>query len=264
MPLVDRVHLVDAKRWGRRPFHPETLGDIARVRRELQAERYDVCVDLQGAVRSAVIGRFAGAARMIGEDQPREGAARWLFGERIATVGRHVIEQSIEVLNAVEDEKLPVVQPLLPREPAAEAWVDSLLNQGLKLPYVVINPGAGWGAKRWPAERYGLVAKGLAAMGFGVVVNASPEETELSAEVVRASCGGAVAVTPGLGELIALTRRSALAIAGDTGPLHLACALGKPVVGIFGPTDPAAISGCCGIRRVSETIAGGAGRRRVC
>jgi heptosyltransferase I len=238
MPLVDRLHLVNAKSWGRRPFHAETLGEIRRLRRELRESRYDVCVDLQGAVRSAVIGRWARAARMIGEDQPREAMARWWFSERVATTGRHVIEQATDVLNAIAGDCLPPASPLLPRDAAAEGWVESLLHGRVAAPFAVISPGAGWGAKRWPAERYGLVAKGLAARGLGVVVNAGPEEAHLATELVRASGGIALPAIPTLGELIELTRKSSLLIAGDTGPLHLACALGKPVVGIFGPTDP--------------------------
>jgi len=196
-------------------------------------------VDLQGAIRSAVIGRWAGAARMIGENHPRERPARWWFNERVATTGRHVIEQAIEVLGRVAHENLPIVAPLLPRDAAAEAWVESLLRGAVKPPFVLINPGAGWGAKRWPAERYGIVAKRLAALGYSVVVNAGPEEVDLAVELVAASGGVAVPMNPTLGQLIALTRKSSLTIAGDTGPLHLACALGKPVVAIFGPTDPA-------------------------
>jgi heptosyltransferase I len=238
MPLVDRLHLANAKRWGRQPFHPKTLSEIRRLRRELRESRYDVCVDLQGAVRSAVIGRWAGAARMIGEDQPRENLARWWFSERVATTGRHVIEQASEVLNSIAREKLPLAPPLLPCDVAAEAWVKSLLRDRVAAPFALISPGAGWGAKRWPAERYGLVAKGLAARGLGVVVNAGPEEAQLATELARASGGIALPAIPALGELIELTRKSSLLIAGDTGPLHLACALGKPVVGIFGPTDP--------------------------
>jgi len=238
MPLVDRVHLINPKQWGRRPWHPETLADIRRVRRELREARYDVCVDLQGAIRSAVIGRWARAPRMIGEDRPRERAARRLFGERVPTTGRHVIEQAIEVLEAVAGDRLPMVLPLLPRDVAAEAWVGRWISDRVKNPFVLINPGAGWGAKCWPAKRYGMAAKELAARGFGVVVNAGPEEVELGAQVITASGGAAVAVNPTLSELIELTRNSSLMIAGDTGPLHLACALGKPVVGIFGPTDP--------------------------
>lgn len=239
MPLVDRVHIVNAKDWARRPVHPATLREIASVRRELLEARYDVCVDLQGAVRSALIGRSAGPARMIGEDDPREGAARWFFGERVKTAGRHVIEQSIEVLNAVAGENLPTVPSLLPRDAVAVAWVECLLRDRVKAPFVVINPGAGWGAKRWPVERYGAVARGLAALGYGVVANAGPEEVDLVREFVEASGGAAIYAVPSLVELIELTRRSSLTIAGDTGPLHLACTLGKPVVAIFGPTDPA-------------------------
>jgi heptosyltransferase-1 len=239
MPVVDRVHLIDPKQWGRRPLHPATLQDMARARRELRAEQYDVCVDLQGAVRSAVIGRWTGAPRMIGEDQPREWAARWFFGERAPTTGRHVIEQAIEVLEAIAGERLTFTQPALPRDAEAEAYVCRLMRGSVQAPIALINPGAGWGAKRWPVERYGVVAKGLAARGFAVFVNIGPDEVELGEQVTAASGGAAVTVTPTLGQLIELTRKASLLIAGDTGPLHLACALGKPVVGIFGPTDPA-------------------------
>ena len=239
MPLIDRLHLVNAKQWGRAPLAGRTLGEIRRLRRELREAEYDVCVDLQGAVRSALIGRSARPRRMIGEATPREAPARWFFGERIRTQGRHVIEQAIEVVNSIANESLPVVAPLLPCDRDAEAWCDAFLAKRVNQPFVLFNPGAGWGAKRWPAERYGLVARALTARGYGVVVNTGPEEEALATELVAASGGAAVTVNPRLGQLISLTRRASLMIAGDTGPLHLACALGKPVVGIFGPTDPA-------------------------
>ncbi len=128
-PLVDRMHLATAKSWSRSPLHPGTLQEIRAVRGELRAEGYDVCVDLQGAVRSALLGRLAGASRMIGEDRPREPAARWLFGERISTQGVHVIEQAVEVCQAIAGERLNAVLPLLPVDPAAESWADMLLEE---------------------------------------------------------------------------------------------------------------------------------------
>jgi heptosyltransferase-1 len=103
-------------------------------------------------------------------------------------------------------------------------------------PAVLINPGAGWGAKRWPAERYAAVARGLIDRGLRVLVNAGPGEKSLAEAIAQST--GATAVSCSLEQLIALMRRTKLAIAGDTGPLHLACALGRPVVGIYGPTDP--------------------------
>lgn len=234
MPLVDRVHVVPARQWARSPLSTKTLRDVRRARRELREERYDVCIDLQGAVRSAVIAKWARARRLIGEDAPRERVARWFFTERVKTRGVHVIEQAIEVMNAVAGDTLPVRLPLLPVDVDAERKADAI-----GAPFVLLNPGAGWGAKRWPMERYAAVAEHLRDAGYGVVVNAGPGEESLAGEVAALSNDAAVPLQASIAELIAVTRRAALVIAGDTGPLHLACALGKPVVGIFGPTDPA-------------------------
>jgi len=109
---VHRTHLVNAKEWARFPLKPQTIREIGALRHALRSERYDLCIDLQGAVRSALAGRLAGAPRMIGEDQPREWAARWLFSERVATHGVHMIEQAVEVCDAAAGERLSPVLPL--------------------------------------------------------------------------------------------------------------------------------------------------------
>jgi heptosyltransferase-1 len=234
MPLADKIHLVPAKQWGRNPLSGSTIRDIRRVRRDLRAEHYDICVDLQGAVRSAVLGRWSHPQRLIGEAKPREWAAQYLFDETVNTRGVHVIEQAIEVVCAIAQEELPLVPPRLPRSEDAERKYSSVQR-----PFAILNPGAGWGAKRWPAERYGAVARALADKGLFVVINAGPGEEELAEEVKRSSIAKAIVLSPSVEELIALTRDATLMIAGDTGPLHLASALGVPVVGIYGPTDPA-------------------------
>jgi heptosyltransferase-1 len=234
MPLVDHLHIVPAKKWARSPFNPATLREMRSVRKEIRAMRYDVVVEMQGAVRATMVARWARTGRIIGEAEPREFAAKWFFNEKVETRGVHVIEQSLEVANAIDGENLAMTLPLLPREPAADARAAELPQ-----PFVLLSPGAGWGAKRWPAERYGLVARQMADAGYGVVINRGPAEEDLAEEIVRSSGGAARALTLNMTELIAVTRRTALAIAGDTGPLHLACALGIPVVGIYGPTDPA-------------------------
>ncbi|KAA6456059.1 glycosyltransferase family 9 protein [Acidobacteria bacterium AB60] len=251
-PLVDHLHLAAAKAWGKQPLAPRTAAALAALRRTLRAGCYDAVLDFQGAVRSAALGWLAGTRRRIGESHPREFAARWLFTERVSTRGVHVIEQDLELAAAVAGDDLQPISPLLPIDPAAEAWCDTLLAScppplASRLsplasgpsPVCLLNPGAGWGAKRWPLDRYASVAATLASRGFCVLVNAGPSE-EAMAETIRAGSGGAARpVTCTLAQLIALTRRVALLIAGDTGPLHLACALGRPVVGIYGPTDPA-------------------------
>jgi heptosyltransferase-1 len=234
MPLVDRIHIVPAKQWARAPLSPSTWRDMMRVRRELRAMEYDMVVEMQGAIRAAMVAGWARTRHIVGEAKPRELPARWFFHQKVRTRGVHVIEQSLELANAVFGEKLPMRLPLLPCDPAAEAGAAELPQ-----PFVLLSPGAGWGAKRWPADRYGEVARRLAQAGYGVVINVGPAEEHLGREIVESSGGAARMLVLNMAELIAVTRRAALAIAGDTGPLHLASALGRPVVGIYGPTDPA-------------------------
>ncbi len=236
-PLVDRIYFAAAKEWGRRPLRASTLREIRELRRGLREEKYDAVLDLQGAVRSAAIARMTGCRRVIGEAAPREYAAKWLFHERVATGGVHVIDQDVELASAVAGDALEAVKPLLPEDEEAELWSGKVLGPKAA-PTVLMNPGAGWGAKRWPPERYAVVAQGLLDRGFEVLVNTGPGEEPLAQVVVRATSGAARLLMPSLGHLIALMRRVTLCIAGDSGPLHLACALGRPVVGIYGPTDP--------------------------
>src|SRR5262249_1141931 len=119
------------------------------------------------------------------------------------------------------------VPDLLPKGETSEK-VSALTNGR----FAVLNPGAGWKAKEWPPERYGAVAKELAKEGIRSVVNIGPGDYEsLLADIVEHSSDGAAQrVRCSIPELIALTRRAALFIGGDTGPMHLANALGVPVV----------------------------------
>jgi len=238
MPVVDRLHYAATRDWRGKPLTMKTLRSIRALRQELQTAGYDAVIDLQGAIRSAVVGRMAGHRRVIGEAEPREGIARWLFTERVPTHGAHVIEQDLELVAQIAGDELEHVPPDLPIDPAAEAWCDDLLRSSGERHVALINPGAGWGAKRWPVERYAEVARGLMARGLRVLVNAGPGEEPMADVIVKGASSAAIPLAMSLDQLIAVTRRVSLCIAGDTGPLHLASALGRPVVGIYGPTDP--------------------------
>lgn len=235
-PLVDAVHLVNLKRWKRAPLKTETRRAVAATRSELRAQRYDVAIDLQGAIRSAVLAQMSGARKLIGEASPREYPARWWFNQKVETRGVHVIEQAHEVICGFLHHQLPIASTEFPRDPVAEQWAESLVRDGS--PFAILNPGAGWGAKCWPAERYGAVASTLKKTGIASLVNVGPGESHLGAEVAARSGGAACVIECSIPQLIALTRRAALFIGGDTGPVHLASALQIPVVAIFGPTDP--------------------------
>ncbi len=247
-PLVDRLHCVPAKAWARHPLRPATLAGILQVRRELREPAYDAALDLQGALRSAVLARWAHPARLLGEDNPRESAARLFFEERIPSAEVHVIEQAADVARALCGDPLPLGLPPLPHDEAAKQWCTAAgVGEDPGLP-VMLHPGAGWGAKRWPVERYAEAGALIAQQtGARIVINAAPGELELGhalaarlqAPLQNAGLPPALLLSPTVGQLIELSRRISLAIGGDTGPLHLAAALGKPTIGIFGPTDPA-------------------------
>jgi heptosyltransferase I len=241
-PLVNRIFEVPAKAWSRRPLHASTLREILILRAKLRAISYDAVLDLQGSVRSGIVARFTGCTRIVGEAQPREAAAKWLFSERIETSGVHVIEQDLELVEAVAGDMLTYVAPALPEDPEAESWCSRLQEEIAAgqpgAPILLVHPGAGWGAKRWPPERYGAVAAEFVRRGGIALINAGLGEEDLAARVAADSRSQARIVRCSISQLIALTRHISLAIGGDTGPLHLASALGKPVIGIYGPTDP--------------------------
>jgi heptosyltransferase I len=237
-PLVDRWSSVPTRDWKRRPFSLNTLRDILGLRRELLADRYDLCVDMQGSIRSAMVGRLAGASIFAGAAKPREAPATWWYKQKIRLSATHVVEQGSELLGVAVGESLSPAKVTLPVDPVAEQWCDALLA-GVAKRFAMIAPTAGWGAKRWPAERYGAVAAALGRAGFRTLVNAESSQDEAGVQVVKASGGAATLVPCSVGQMIALVRRAGVVIAGDTGPLHLAAALERPVVGLFGPTDPA-------------------------
>jgi heptosyltransferase I len=237
-PLVDRWSSVPTRDWKRRPFSLNTLRDILGLRRELLADRYDLCVDMQGSIRSAMVGRMAEALMFAGAAEPRETPAAWLYKRKIRLSATHVVEQGCELLGAAVGETLRPAKVTLPVDPVADQWCDALLT-GVEERFAMIAPTAGWGAKQWPVERYGAVAAALGRAGFRTLVNAPSSEHTVGRRVVEASGGAATLVPCSVGQMIALVRRAGVVIAGDTGPLHLAAALERPVVGLFGPTDPA-------------------------
>jgi heptosyltransferase I len=249
-PLVDRVHTVNLAEWRRAPFSFNTVQQIATGLSQLRGIRYDAVIDFQGAVRSALLARWSGAPVVFGDVQPRENAASMFYSRKVLckSNGTHVIEQALELAEAVEAASLsgtPFNGPGQVQQPEVEFPVDP--DAGKKMAsltadmgdFIILNPGAGWGAKRWPAERYGQVAKELAKDGFTSLVNYGPGEEDLAVAVETSSQGAARKISCSISELTALTRRASAFIGGDTGPMHLAAALKIPVVAVFGPTNPA-------------------------
>ncbi len=244
-PALDEVVPVDTRGW-RRVRTPlgaaRAAGELAELRRHLAAARFDVAVDLQGLMKSGVLAAATRAPLRIGlaARRCREPLAALFTNHRVTppAAARHVVEQCLALLEPLGVSGARVEFPL-PCDAAAEARADELLAAaGLKPRdrLVVLNPGAGRADKRWPAERFRDLGGRLAAeAGARVLVVWGPEERALA----EAVAGGRLALAPptDLDALIAVLRRASVVVAGDTGPLHVAAALGVPCVGLYGPTS---------------------------
>jgi heptosyltransferase I len=222
---------------------------LAAVIRTLRAASYDLAIDAQGLVKSAVLARLAGARRVLGFEREhlREPLARWAYHDAVVPRGPHVVDKALALAEAAG---APAAAPAFTlRPPAATldvvARVRATLGIDASRPFAVINPGAAWPNKRWPADRFGALAREIRRRhGWRSAVVHGPGEGPLAASVVAAADGpdgraAELAPPTGLGELLALLAGASLVVSGDTGPLHLAAALGRPVVGLYGPTDPA-------------------------
>jgi heptosyltransferase-1 len=217
-----------------------TVAGWTTVLRALRRTSYDIAIDLQGLLKSAVLARGSGAARVVGFSiwHLREKTARPFYSDAHEAEGGHVIAKNLRLLRAVgvEDDEI--------RFPLADVASPALeqLRQRIPAdrPFALLNAGAAWPNKRWPPERFGELASFLrAACGLTPVVLWGPGEERLADTVIAASSNTAIAApATGIADLVALARAAALVVSGDTGPLHIATAVGTPTVSLFGPTDP--------------------------
>ena len=238
-PLVDRGHFINTVAWRKAPLSSSVWKELGPAMSALRASGYEVAVDFQGAWKSAGLALWSAAPQRIGFDRPRERPAAMFYTRHVVTNSPHVVDQNLELAAHVTGHAPGPAFFSLPCSAASEAWCDAeLRRRGLK-DFALLSPGGGWGAKLWPPENYGEVAAALGRDGLPSLINFGPGEEERARMVEQSSAGAAQPLCCSLGELIALTRRAAIFIGGDSGPMHLAAALGVPVVAIFGPTDPA-------------------------
>lgn len=241
VPVVDRRLVIKDR--GDAVGGASTLGAIVELRRA----RYDVALDLQGLLKSAALARGSGAGRVVGfaSTYLRERLARPFYTD-VYDPGcggiydpremRHVVQINLGLLEPLG---LTVVSPEFPLD-SVDSEIARRVGERTGARYALLNPGAAWPNKRWPAARFGAVATVLRDRHrLASVVTWGPGEKAIAEEVVAAAGGAAMAPpATSVADLVALTRGAALMISGDTGPTHIATAVGTPVVGIFGPTRP--------------------------
>lgn len=212
--------------------------------RELKQSRYDVAMDVQGLLKSAVVARLSGARRVMGFSKAhlRESAAALFYTETHNPIDvRHVVERNLSLATALGARHASWEFPIDVARTDAPAKVRQLLGLDAAGRFALLNPGANWPNKRWPPERFGAVASGLQRRhSLRSAVLWGPAEEEMARAVVENS-DGAAAVMPKttVREMVDVAQAAAVLVSADTGPLHIAAALGTPVVGLYGPTDPA-------------------------
>jgi heptosyltransferase-1 len=204
------------------PFE-RTLSGIAGTRRKLREHRFDLAIDFQGLVQSALVATAARPDRIVGfhRSQVREQAAALFYSLCVETHAEHVVDQNLELVAAAGASSLLHTFSLPEGSPEGE------LPEGK---FVLTSPLAGWGSKQWPVEFYQELAGRL---NVPLVVNGPPEAADILSKI-----SGTHVHLSGIAGLIHATRRAQAVIGVDSGPLHLAAALSKPGVAIFGPTDP--------------------------
>jgi heptosyltransferase I len=212
---------------------------IWQLRRKLHGLKFDVAIDVQGLTKSAILAWLSGAKRRIGFGNPggRE-LSKWFNNVRVDPKTTHVVDRYLELLRPLGIES-PAVRFQVPEHEEDRKAAEELIRQmGMENGFAIVNPGAGWPSKLWPTERYGAVARHLGdAKGLPTVVVWAGQAERALAEQVAAGAEGAARVAPSttLTQLAALARRARLFIGSDTGPLHLAAAVGTPCVGLYGP-----------------------------
>jgi len=225
------------RRWG----HPRHWHELWNSIRHLRAWHFDWVIDLQSLARSSIVAWLANGRLTVGLDDPREGAcALYDIAVRRPSFHTHAVDWYLRVLTALE---VPIDRPFdwLPERPAAAAAIRNRWPDDAH-PWIALQPGARWDNKRWPAAFFAEVVQELSPHfprgRFAILGGAS--DRPLASEIAAAAPGRCLDLTgqTSLPEMIEWLRRASLLLTNDSGPMHVAAALGKPVVALFGPTEP--------------------------
>jgi len=239
-PALDDLLVVALRRWGRAPWRSSHVAELGEFLERLASFGADVALDLMGSHKGALIAALSLAGRRIGLSarcrRERE-SALWI-NEPVSTDRVHAVDRYLSLLAPLD--AAPDVVSFGPEALFARhrpPLPDAVAAGG---PYLFLHPGAAWGNKRLPPATWAEAITAIARRrGLRPWIGAAPEEEELAEEVASRAPGSAIVPAAGLPALASLLRGAQLVVGGDTGPVHLAHALGTPVVAVMGPTDPA-------------------------
>lgn len=233
-PQLDEVIRFERRRFGEGWRNPLAAWGLFHFTRQLRQKRFDLVIDLQGLFRSGWLGFWTGAPIRVGFANARELA--WMFYTHHVPVGsmeQHAIERYVKLAAALGCDTAPIEFHFHVTDEDRQA-ISTMLPE--TQPFAVLLPGTNWPTKRWPVEHFAALVEPLRQrFGLSSVVAGGPEDVTLAQRIP-----GAVnlAGKTTLRQLVALLERAAIVVANDSGPMHIASALGRPMVALFGPTNP--------------------------
>lgn len=243
-PCLRRVIRLDTLGWRKRWASTQTMTKAAAALREIRSERYDAVIDFQGLIKTGVLARLCRAPRRIGYAHFRHrerGAGLFYTDEVELPAGIHAVEENLALVASLGARASAWKFPLPQQREDEECVSQQLAAAGVE-EFAIINPGGGWLSKRWPPESYARLIQRISSERKAwprLILTGSEADEPVAREILlRAGPCDARFIATTLTQYVALARRARLFLGGDTGPMHLAAALGVPVVAILGPTDP--------------------------
>jgi len=242
-PIIDNLIRIETRFEGGFSSFKETLAGLFANLRDVRRENFDIAIDFQGLMKSAVIARASGAKQVwgFGRESLREKESRFLLTESVEAEGRHHVvvknmilaEKALGFTDRRESFSFPISVDQSDEDLAESIAAES--GSG----YVLLNPAGGWATKLWAPERFGTLSDILfERTGLRSVITTGPGEDALADRIRKSAKNDSlVFIRPGLKSFHALARRAKVYVGGDTGPTHIAVAAGAKVVGIFGPTE---------------------------
>ena len=242
--MIDNLIEVDTRSLRGGMVIEEILLSASKQIKGLRRFKFDMAIDFQGLLKSALIAKLSGAKRRWGfsRDGLREPASRILFTDTVETQPQiHVIAKNLALAEGALNIAVPTSGFEFPIATGAEhkAEADAIIETAGGGDFAVLNPGGGWVTKLWHVDKFGALADSLWEESSIVsIVATGPQETDLAKKVAANSRSGKILLSqPGLKVFYELVKRAKVYVGGDTGPTHIAVAAGAPIVGLFGPTE---------------------------